>query len=88
MPRPVRPAAARRFAFQALAVCVVAVAAAVVAFAQGSWLGVVWLLMAALTSNLAWYYHRRGRETAAGEPAPAGPDGPSDAAPADGRAVS
>jgi hypothetical protein len=71
--------------------------AAVVAFAQGSWLGVVWLLMAALTSNLAWYYHRRGRETAAGEAAPEdpgapedpdGPDGASDAAPADGRAVS
>lgn len=77
MPRPVRPAAARRFARQALAVCLVAVAAAVVAFVQGSWLGVVWLLLAAVTSNLAWYYHRRGRDPRTADPAPAAPaDGP------------
>jgi hypothetical protein len=42
-------------------VCLLAVAAAVVSFANGSWLGVVWLLLAALASNMAWYYVRRGR---------------------------
>jgi CHASE2 domain-containing sensor protein len=69
MPRLVRPAAARRFAVQALVVCLVALAAAVVAFVQGSWLGVIWLLLAAVTSNLAWYYHRRGRHPRAATPA-------------------
>ncbi len=38
---------------------VLAVAAAVVSFAQGSWLGVVWVLLAGLSSNMSWYYHRR-----------------------------
>jgi CHASE2 domain-containing sensor protein len=69
MPRPLRPAAARRLAIQALAVCVVALAAAVVAFVQGSWSGVIWLMLAALTSNLAWYYHRRGRGPRTEDPA-------------------
>ncbi|MBL1066656.1 hypothetical protein [Streptomyces sp. 7-21] len=50
---------ARRYALYALLVCVLAVAAAVVSFAQGSWLGVVWVLLAGLSSNMAWYYHRR-----------------------------
>lgn len=62
-PRAISPAAARRLAFQALIVCLVAVAAAVVAFVRGSWLGIIWLLLAGLTSNLAWYYHRRARTT-------------------------
>jgi hypothetical protein len=50
-----------RLALFALAVCVLAVAAAVVSFVQGSWLGIVWVLLAGLSSNMAWYYARRGR---------------------------
>ncbi|MEU6537672.1 hypothetical protein [Streptomyces sp. NPDC047000] len=49
----------RRPAFLVLAACVLAVAAAVVSFAQGSWLGVVWVLLAGVTSNMGWYYLRR-----------------------------
>ncbi|MDF3297250.1 hypothetical protein [Streptomyces tropicalis] len=52
---------ARRLGLYALVVCVLAVAAAVVSFARGSWLGVVWVLLAGLSSNMAWYYVRRGR---------------------------
>jgi hypothetical protein len=37
------------------------VAAAVVSFLQGSWLGIVWILLAGLSSNMTWYYARRGR---------------------------
>ncbi|MFF7646295.1 MULTISPECIES: hypothetical protein [Streptomyces] len=50
-----------RLALYALAVCLLAVAAAVVSFAQGSWLGVVWVLLAGLSSNMCWYYLKRGR---------------------------
>ncbi|MEU9212369.1 hypothetical protein AB0D27_31655 [Streptomyces sp. NPDC048415] len=50
-----------RLAAYALAVCVLSVAAAVVSFAQGSWLGIVWVLLAGLSSNMTWYYLRRGR---------------------------
>ncbi|MFJ9741392.1 hypothetical protein [Streptomyces sp. NPDC101166] len=50
-----------RLALYSLAVCVLAVAAAVVSFVQGSWLGVVWVLLAGLTSNMTWYYIRRER---------------------------
>ncbi|MHB9850713.1 hypothetical protein [Streptomyces sp. Tue6028] len=50
-----------RLALYALAVCVLSVAAAVVSFVQGSWLGIVWVLLAGLTSNMAWYYLRRTR---------------------------
>ncbi|WP_020115944.1 hypothetical protein [Streptomyces canus] len=52
-----------RLALYALAVCLLAVAAAVVSFAQGSWLGVVWVLLAGLSSNMCWYYFKRGRVT-------------------------
>ncbi|MFD7867543.1 MULTISPECIES: hypothetical protein [unclassified Streptomyces] len=53
-----------RLALYALAVCVLAVVAAVIAFVQGSWLlGVVWVLLVGLSSNMAWYYVRR-RNTA------------------------
>ncbi|MFJ5778741.1 hypothetical protein [Streptomyces sp. NPDC093094] len=48
-----------RLALYALIVCLLAVAAAVVSFAQGSWLGVVWVLVAGLSSNMTWYYLRR-----------------------------
>jgi len=50
-----------RLARYALAVCLLSVAAAVVSFVQGSWLGVVWVLLASLSSNMCWYYVKRGR---------------------------
>ncbi|MFI5682419.1 hypothetical protein [Streptomyces sp. NPDC051636] len=50
-----------RLALCALIVCVLAAAAAVVSFLQGSWLGIVWVLIAGLSSNMTWYYLRRGR---------------------------
>jgi len=50
-----------RLGLYALIVCVLAVAAAVVSFAQGSWLGIVWVLMAGLSSNMCWYYVKRGK---------------------------
>ncbi|MEO3973116.1 hypothetical protein [Streptomyces sp. CAU 1734] len=58
-----------RLALYALAVCVLAVAAAVISFTQGMWIGVVWVLLAGLSSNMAWYYLRKAkldRESAAG----------------------
>ncbi|MFD4601692.1 hypothetical protein ACFWPQ_27095 [Streptomyces sp. NPDC058464] len=52
-----------RLALYALIVCVLAVAAAVVSFVQGSWpIGVVWVLLTGLSSNMTWYYVRRGRQ--------------------------
>jgi CHASE2 domain-containing sensor protein len=51
----------RGLALATLALCVLAVAAAVVSFVNGSWFGVVWVLLAGLTSNMAWYYLRRPR---------------------------
>ncbi|MFD3482076.1 hypothetical protein [Streptomyces sp. NPDC058665] len=54
-----------RLALYALVVCLLAVTAAVVSFVQGStWLGVVWVLLAGLSSNMAWYYLRRARTAA------------------------
>ncbi len=51
-----------RLAVYALVVCLLAVAAAVVSFVEGSVLiGVVWILLAGLSSNMTWYYVRRGR---------------------------
>ncbi|MDX3849559.1 hypothetical protein [Streptomyces sp. AK02-01A] len=50
-----------RLALYAFAVCALAVVAAVVSFAAGNWLGVVWVLLAALSSNMAWYYLRRAK---------------------------
>ncbi|MGW1724630.1 hypothetical protein ACWCQK_17050 [Streptomyces sp. NPDC002306] len=57
---------ARRIGLYSLVVCVLATAAAVVSFVQGSWLGVVWVLMAGLSSNMTWYYLKRGRDRARG----------------------
>lgn len=52
-----------RLALYALVVCVLAVAAAVISFVQGSWLmGVVWVLLTGLSSNMTWYYAKRGRD--------------------------
>ncbi|CAM5249131.1 hypothetical protein SMICM304S_04590 [Streptomyces microflavus] len=42
-----------RLALYALVVCVLAVAAAVVSFVQGSLLGIIWVLIAALVSGPA-----------------------------------
>ncbi|MGA5700095.1 hypothetical protein [Peterkaempfera bronchialis] len=50
-----------RNAVLALVACLLAVAAAVVSFVQGNWFGVIWVLLAGLTSNMAWYYIRRAR---------------------------
>ncbi|MFI5617441.1 hypothetical protein [Streptomyces sp. NPDC051567] len=58
-----------RLAVFAVVVCALAVAAAVVAFAQGSLLGIVWVLMAGLTSNMAWYYVRKARAAKTAETA-------------------
>ncbi|MFK8846299.1 hypothetical protein [Streptomyces sp. Ac-502] len=60
-----------RLAVFALVVCALAVAAAVVSFTQGSWLGIVWILMAGISSNMAWFYVRKSkmdRERRAGTP--------------------
>lgn len=54
-----------RLALYALAVCALAVAAAVVSFVAGMWLGIVWVLLAGLSSNMAWYYIRRAKADAA-----------------------
>ncbi|PJE94512.1 hypothetical protein CUT44_30350 [Streptomyces carminius] len=51
-----------RLSLFALVVCGLALVAAVVSFAKGSWpVGVLWILMAGLASNMAWYYVRRAR---------------------------
>ncbi|MFE3327403.1 hypothetical protein [Streptomyces sp. NPDC059176] len=50
-----------RLALYAIVICVLAVAAAVVSFAEGSWLGIVWVLLAGVSSNMAIYYVRRAR---------------------------
>ena len=66
-----------RLALYALAVCALTVVAAVVSFARGNLIGIVWVLLAGLSSNMAWYYLRKtkaeraaevraGAETAAG----------------------
>ncbi|MGP3969083.1 hypothetical protein [Streptomyces sp. 6N223] len=54
-------AKARRFAYYALLLCALTVTAAVVSFTRGNWLGIVWVLLAGLSSNVAWYYLRRSR---------------------------
>ncbi|WP_405688366.1 hypothetical protein [Streptomyces sp. NBC_00057] len=55
-----------RLALYAIAVCVLAVVAAVISFVQGSLLGIVWVLFAGLSSNMAWFYLRRQRAQTAG----------------------
>ncbi|MEV4329096.1 hypothetical protein AB0K02_00885 [Streptomyces sp. NPDC049597] len=58
-----------RLALYSLVVCVLSVAAAVLSFTQGMWLGIVWVLLAGLSSNMAWYYIRRARaQRGAGAP--------------------
>ncbi|MGW6458192.1 hypothetical protein ACWF94_20155 [Streptomyces sp. NPDC055078] len=50
-----------RLALYALVVCALAVTAAVVSFAQGMWLGIIWVLLAGLSSNMAYYYLRKAK---------------------------
>ncbi|MFI0236506.1 hypothetical protein [Streptomyces sp. NPDC016845] len=50
-----------RIALFALVVCVLAVAAAVVSFVEGSFLGIVWVLIAGITSNMTWFYVRKAK---------------------------
>lgn len=50
-----------RLAVYALVVCLLAITAAVVSFSRGSWLGVVWVLVAGLSSNMTWYYVRKAK---------------------------
>jgi hypothetical protein len=62
-----------RLALYALTVCLLAVAAAVVSFVNGSWLGIVWILLAGLTSNMWWYYRRKARLATPASTSPADP---------------
>ncbi len=55
-----------RLALYALVVCALAMAAAAVSFVRGSWLGIVWVLLVGVSSNMAWYYLRRAKVTGAG----------------------
>ncbi|MGH4027887.1 hypothetical protein ACQB60_02985 [Actinomycetota bacterium Odt1-20B] len=48
-----------RLAIYALVVCVLSVVAAVVSFWRGGLIGIVWVLLAGLSSNMCWYYLRR-----------------------------
>lgn len=66
----IRPS--RTVAVAATALCLLAATAAVTAFLNGHWLGVVWVLLAGVTSNMAWYHWRRLR--AASTAAEAGED--------------
>ncbi|MGW5395637.1 hypothetical protein [Streptomyces sp. NPDC003952] len=50
-----------RLAVFAVVLCVLAVAAAVVSFVEGSLLGIVWVMMAGITSNIAWFYVRKAK---------------------------
>ncbi|MGW7024885.1 hypothetical protein [Streptomyces decoyicus] len=61
MPLLPPPGPGRRLALMALAVCVLSVAAAVVAFVEGSFFGIVWILLAGISSNMAWFYVRRAK---------------------------
>ncbi|MER5433793.1 hypothetical protein [Streptomyces sp. NPDC002588] len=61
MPLSPAPGSSRRLAVYTLVVCLLAVAAAVVSFVQGSFLGIVWVLLAGLSSNMTWYYIKRDK---------------------------
>ncbi|MDT0306249.1 hypothetical protein RM780_04635 [Streptomyces sp. DSM 44917] len=61
MPQPDTAARQRRLARYALLLCALTAAAAVLSFSRGNWLGLVWVLLAGLASNMAWYYHRKAR---------------------------
>lgn len=50
-----------RIALYALLVCALALAAAVVSFVNGNWLGIIWVLMFGVSSNMAWFYWRKAQ---------------------------
>ncbi|AWL38086.1 MULTISPECIES: hypothetical protein [Streptomyces] len=51
-----------RLALYSLVVCLLALVAAVVSFVQGGIvLGIVWVLLVGLSSNMTWFYVRRNR---------------------------
>ncbi|MDV7215409.1 hypothetical protein [Streptomyces prunicolor] len=50
-----------RLSLLAAIVCVLATAAAVVSFLQGLWIGILWVMVVGLSSNMSWYYLRRER---------------------------
>ncbi|MFJ8928047.1 MULTISPECIES: hypothetical protein [unclassified Streptomyces] len=50
-----------RIALFSLVVCALAVVAAVVSFVEGSFLGIVWVLIAGVTSNMTWFYLRKAK---------------------------
>ncbi|MFD8825569.1 hypothetical protein ACFV1C_24865 [Streptomyces sp. NPDC059605] len=55
-----------RLALYSAAVCLLALVAAVISFVRGSLLlGIVWVLLVGLSSNMAWFYLRRQRVRAA-----------------------
>lgn len=58
----------RGIALYAIVLCLLTVVAAVISFVNGSWVGLVWVALAGLTSNMAWYYLRRARRGSAPEP--------------------
>lgn len=70
----------RGLARSATVLCALAAIAAVLSFVKGSWLGVVWVLLAGLASNMAWYYGRRARRAAAASASAAPEDAGSAAA--------
>ncbi|WP_329409258.1 hypothetical protein OG802_10115 [Streptomyces sp. NBC_00704] len=72
MPAVPPPSPTRRLALYSLVVCVLAVAAAVVSFVQGSLLGIVWVLLAGLSSNMTWYYMKRDKARRADRTQPTG----------------
>jgi hypothetical protein len=47
-----------RLAVCALALCLLALVAAVFSFVEGSLLGVLWLVAVGVTSNMFWYYRK------------------------------
>ncbi|WP_069811713.1 hypothetical protein [Streptomyces sp. TP-A0874] len=62
-----------RLAAFSIALCALAVVAAAVSFARGNLLGILWLMVAGLSSNMAWYYLRRTKaERAAAHAEPSG----------------
>jgi hypothetical protein len=63
----------RGIARYATVLCALFVIAAVLSFVKGSWLGVVWVLLAGLASNMAWYYGRRARHASRAAAAASGP---------------
>lgn len=62
----------RRLALYAATVCALATAAATVSYLRGgAVVGTVWVLLAGVSSNMAWYHLRRART----RPAPVTPRG-------------